>query len=156
MVADGRPHGRLWPFVEIYQFLSVPASSPGFSSKPERIWLRTWQFWAGGAIACLLFLPVVLANAATGFDALAYQGSRTIGHDFNGLGFVGNFGEFLGGQAFVALPGTLVLIAIALFRRRLLPEGRSRDALDLLFLTSMLPVLYFVFHAFHSRVRLIG
>jgi hypothetical protein len=39
-------------------------------------WWSDWRLWAGGALAVLVFLPVVLWNAAHGWASFARQGGR--------------------------------------------------------------------------------
>ena len=42
-----------------------------------RAWLARWHLWAGGALAALVFAPVIAWNAAHGWASFAKQGGRT-------------------------------------------------------------------------------
>jgi len=94
-----------------------------------RHWLRDWRFWAGGALAVLVFAPVIGWNAAHGWVSFAKQGGRAgteAAHP--GLRFVW---ELLGGQIGLATPLVFLLCVagIAAFRRR--PAGALLAALVL-------------------------
>jgi 4-amino-4-deoxy-L-arabinose transferase-like glycosyltransferase len=70
-------------------------------------WWRDWRLWAGGALAVLVFLPVVLWNAAHGWASFARQGGRA-GADEAGF-TLRYLGELVAGQAGLATPLVFVL-----------------------------------------------
>ncbi|WP_338662704.1 glycosyltransferase family 39 protein [Pararoseomonas sp. SCSIO 73927] len=86
-----------------------------------RRWWRDGRLYLGGAVAVLLFLPVLVWNAAHGWASFAKQGGRAgAGAEF-GLRYVW---ELLGGQLALASPVLLILcaagtgLAVAAWARR--------------------------------------
>jgi len=68
-------------------------------------WFRAWQLWAGGALAGLLTLPVVLWNAEHGWASFAKQFGR-VG---SGDGLTGTYlAEMIG--AFVGLANPIIAV----------------------------------------------
>lgn len=70
-------------------------------------WWRDWRLYAGGALALLLFLPVLLWNADHGWASFAKQGGRA-GADEAGF-TLRYLGELLGGQLGLASPLVFIL-----------------------------------------------
>ena len=92
----------------------------------QRRWLRTPWPWAGGALALLLFAPVVAWNARNGWVSFAKQGGRV--GDWVPSRALAFEAELLGGQIGLATPLVFALcvagsIAAA---RRLRDPGRER------------------------------
>ncbi|RUT28214.1 glycosyltransferase family 39 protein [Arsenicitalea aurantiaca] len=119
------------------------------SGRTRWAWLRLWQVWAGGAIAILVFSPVLFWNAANGWASFVFQGRRTVGGD----GSSGNLGEMLLGQALFNGPTLFILAILAgvWFARRRADE--AREGLALVLLTALPMLAYFLWHALHGRVE---
>ena len=69
-------------------------------------WFRSWQLWAGGAIAALLTLPVVVWNANHGWASFAKQFGRVASGTHFTLTY---FFELVGGYIGLASPLIAVL-----------------------------------------------
>lgn len=116
---------------------------------PEnRRWLACWQLWAGGALALLLFAPVLVWNQAHEWVSFykqfgrAGRGSLTAKH----------VGEFLGG--FIGLLNPLIAVAAGAGSWALLRRAGRRDPLASLVLLTSLPFLvYLLYHSLHARVQ---
>lgn len=110
-----------------------------------RRWWRAPQLWAGGAIAGLLFLPVVLWNAEHGWASFAKQFGRTAVEGWRPE----KLGELVGVQ--MLLIGLPMVPFVGLGVARLLAR---RDAASLLPLVTGLPfVAYLLFHSLHAGVE---
>lgn len=116
----------------------------------NRYWLRTWQLWAGGAISCLLTLPVVWWNAQHDWASFAKQFGRV------GQGrqlAITYMAELAGGLVGLMSPVIAVLAGLGLWRlvRAAVSE---KDQASALVASGMVPLLgYFVLHALHDRVQ---
>lgn len=116
-----------------------------------RRWFATWQLWAGGALAALLFSPVVAWNAAHGWASFAKQGGRA------GSGDAGQalvwIGELIGGQAALATPLVFIL-CVAGAGAALAAWWRQGDRGALLLAALVLPgAALFLWQATGSRVQ---
>lgn len=116
----------------------------------NRRFLLSWQLWAGGAIALLCTLPVVVWNARHDWVSFAKQFGRvTRGTDVTPA-FAA---EMIGGFIALASPviGVLALIGFA----RVLAEAITRrDERAILIASGLVPILlYFLVHAVHARVQ---
>jgi hypothetical protein len=118
-----------------------------------RAWLRSWQLYAGGILALVLFWPVVQWNIGHDFASLQFQLGRSTEATPSLARFARYFPEYIATQAALLWPG-LFLFAVAgcvLFVRN---RGRRSDpAVGLLVLTAAPAIVYFAFHAMHSRVQ---
>ena len=113
-----------------------------------RPWLRTPWPWAGGAIAALLFSPVLAWNAAHGWASFLKQGGRAA--DWVPANALRYTAELIGGQAGLATPltATLFILGIAAAARR------WRDPAFALLLALTLPgAILFLQHALGDRVQ---
>jgi 4-amino-4-deoxy-L-arabinose transferase-like glycosyltransferase len=110
-----------------------------------RPWLATRWPWLGGALALLLFVPVLAWNATQGWASFAKQGGRAGDGEALTLRFLG---ELLGGQFALATPIVFVLCVagvVAALRR-------GREAL--LLLAMVLPAAaLFLWQSLFSRVQ---
>ncbi len=116
-----------------------------------RLWLRRPEPWAAALLAALVFLPVVLWNAAHGWASFAKQGGRT--GDWQPARAVQFLGELVGGQIGLATPLVFVMcvVGVAYAARR---SCRTRDpGSTLLVALTLPPVLVFVQHALGDRVQ---
>ncbi|SHJ47178.1 Dolichyl-phosphate-mannose-protein mannosyltransferase [Roseomonas rosea] len=115
-----------------------------------RRWWRDWRLYAGGALAALVFLPVVAWNATHGWASFAKQGGRAgAGREF-GLRYVG---ELVAGQLGLASPILFVLCTVgaALAGHA---WARRRDAAAGLLAALTLPAAaLFLWQATGSRVQ---
>ena len=117
----------------------------------NRAWLRNWQLWAGGALACLLALPVVLWNLEHGWASFAKQFGR-VGH--GGHLTLAYLGELVGGGLGLMSPVIAALGALG-FVRLARSAHKAKDAPSVLVLCGMVPFLAYVrVHALHDRVQL--
>ncbi|MDB5542441.1 MAG: hypothetical protein JWQ89_4168 [Devosia sp.] len=121
-----------------------------FGTGDGRSQLRLWQLWAGGLFALAVFSPVLWWNYQHEWQSFLFQGARVVDFDTTlGRPVV----EFIVGQAAAMGPALLVcaLLGIAGF---FLGQGRREGARLALPVLAALPVLlYFLFHALHSRVE---
>jgi 4-amino-4-deoxy-L-arabinose transferase-like glycosyltransferase len=117
----------------------------------NRHWLRSWQLWAGGALACLLALPVVLWNLEHDWASFAKQLGRVGRGQTVTLAYLG---ELIGGGLGLMSPVIAVLGALGL-ARLLRSAFRDKHAPSALVACGMLPFLaYLLVHVLHSRVQL--
>jgi hypothetical protein len=120
-------------------------------SRPAWRWWRDWRLWAGGAVAVLVFVPVLLWNATHGWASFAKQGGRA-GADAPGVTFR-FLGELVAGQAGLATPlvFTLCIAGIALASAAWWRRG---DAGAALLAAMVLPgTAIFLWQATGSRVQ---
>jgi 4-amino-4-deoxy-L-arabinose transferase-like glycosyltransferase len=114
-------------------------------------WWRDWRLWAGGALAGLVFSPVVAWNAANGWASFAKQGGRA-GTDEAGF-TLRYLGELLGSQVGLATPIVFAFCAIgtALAARA---WARRGDAAGAMLAALVLPgAAVFLWQATGSRVQ---
>jgi hypothetical protein len=113
-------------------------------------WFRSWQLWAGGALAVLLALPVVLWNAEHEWASFAKQFGRvTTTSRVTPVYFL----ELVGGYLGLASPVIAVLGLVGLWRvaRAAVAE---RDQPRTLVAVSIIPLLvYMLLHTVHDRVQ---
>lgn len=116
----------------------------------NRRFLLSWQLWAGGLIAAVCTLPVVIWNARHDWVSFAKQFGRvTRGADMTPV-FTA---EMLGGFVGLASP-VIGLLALIGFGRVLGEAVRKRDERAILIMSGLLPMLlYFFVHAVHARVQ---
>ncbi|MBR0678928.1 glycosyltransferase family 39 protein [Roseomonas eburnea] len=116
-----------------------------------RRWLARWQLWAGGAVAMLVFAPVIAWNAAHGWASFAKQGGRAGSGDVaQALRYLG---ELLGGQAGLATP-LVFLLCVAGAGAAAIAWWRRRDGGALLLAALVLPgAALFLWQATGSRVQ---
>ncbi len=116
------------------------------ASPPQRHWFRSFWPYAGGAIALLMFFPVILWNAQHGWMSFALQFGRTGAGSFT----LRYLGEFLGGQLLLATPFMAVLAAVAFWRAFRNPALRELRVLAWMILPG---AAYFLWHSLHDRVQ---
>jgi 4-amino-4-deoxy-L-arabinose transferase-like glycosyltransferase len=120
------------------------------AARANRTWLGCWQLWAGGAIACLLALPVVLWNVEHDWASFAKQFGR-VGHGQR-LAAV-YLAELVGGSLGLMSPVIAVLGALGLVRVTR-AAARAGDQPSALVAAGVLPFLaYLLLHALHDRVQ---
>lgn len=116
---------------------------------PEaRRWWTSWQLWAGGALALLVFSPVLYWNHAHEWVSFYKQFGRA-----GSSGYTAKYiFEFLG--ALVGLLNPLIALLAAGGAAILFKSFRARDGAASLVLLTTLPFLaYLFYHALHSRVQ---
>jgi 4-amino-4-deoxy-L-arabinose transferase-like glycosyltransferase len=112
-------------------------------------WLRSWQLWAGGVLALLLALPVLVWNAQHGWASFFKQFGRVTEGDALTLGYLL---ELLGGFLGLASPAIAVLAGRGL--GRVYRGALKRDPACLLLASGVLPLLvYLAVHSLHDRVQ---
>lgn len=118
--------------------------------KENRRWFLSWQLWAGGLLALLLFTPVVLWNAEHGWVSLAKQLGR-VGHS-KGFGLV--YEAELFGAMLALLSPVIAVLAVVGLARSLAAIRQHGDSAHMLLVATIAPLLlYFVIHALHDRVQ---
>jgi 4-amino-4-deoxy-L-arabinose transferase-like glycosyltransferase len=116
----------------------------------NRFWLRSWQLWAGGAIACALTLPVVQWNAQHEWASFAKQFGRV--GEGEGLTLT-YLGELVGGYSGLASP-IIAGLGIAGLARVSRSAAANRGQAEVMLAAGVLPLLaYFLVHALHDRVQ---
>jgi 4-amino-4-deoxy-L-arabinose transferase-like glycosyltransferase len=117
----------------------------------QRRWLGSPMPWLAAAVAGLVFLPVLLWNAAHGWASFAKQGGRGfVWHPVRAIRFIG---ELIGGQVGLATPLVFLLCvaAIVVCARRAWREDRAAEGLVAAF---TIPALFlFLQHALGDRVQ---
>ncbi len=117
--------------------------------RANRSWLRCWQLWAGGAIAVLIALPVLLWNYQHDWASFAKQLGR-VGHGQRLT--VAYLGELIGGSVALMSPVVAVLAVVGL--RRTARSAAASDPPSALIVAGMLPFLaYLILHSLHDRVQ---
>lgn len=120
-------------------------ASPG-----ARHWWRTWQLWAGGALAALLTLPVDVWNWQHHGASFTKQFGRVGAGEGLTLRFLG---ELVGGMVGLLSPAIAVLAAWGVwhvFRRAL----KDRNSPEFLLFCSIVPFAsYLLVHSLHDRVQ---
>ena len=114
-------------------------------------WWRDWRLYAGGAVAALLFAPVVAWNALNGWASFAKQGGRAGVDD---EGFTLRFlGELIGGQIGLATPIVFVLCVAGIGMAALAWLQRGDPAAALLAAMVLPGAALFLWQATGSRVQ---
>jgi hypothetical protein len=118
-------------------------------NRTNRAWLRCWQLWAGGVIAVLVALPVLLWNYQHDWASLAKQ----LGRVSHGQGLtLAYLGELIGGSVGLMSPVAAVLAVVGL--RRVARSAAAGDQPAALLVAGMLPFLaYLLVHSLHDRVQ---
>ncbi len=113
-----------------------------------RRWFVSWQLWAGGLIALLLFLPVLYWNHIHEWVSFYKQFGRAGRGDWTTKYIFEFLGALIGlMNPLIAVPGALGAVALA-------RKARHRDEVASLLVLMVLPFLtYLLFHALHSRVQ---
>jgi 4-amino-4-deoxy-L-arabinose transferase-like glycosyltransferase len=114
----------------------------------ERRWFLSLWPYAGGVIALLMFVPVVLWNAQHNWVSFALQFGRV---ESSGL-TLRFLGEFLAGQVGLATP-FIAILAFAGIAMALRSRGQGQQALMLAAAMIVPASLYFVWHSLHDRVQ---
>jgi 4-amino-4-deoxy-L-arabinose transferase-like glycosyltransferase len=116
-----------------------------------RRWLTGWHLWAGGALAVLVFAPVVAWNAAHGWASFAKQGGRAgSGDPADAIRFLG---ELVAGQAALATP-LVFAFCVAGAGAAAIRAWRGRDGAAMLLSALVLPgAALFLWQATGSRVQ---
>jgi hypothetical protein len=121
------------------------------SGLPEnRHWLRSWQLWAGGALAAILVLPVIVWNLEHDWASFAKQFGRVGRGESLTLRYLV---EFVGSYVGLASP---VIAAFSLWGLGLVVRSATakRDPSHALVAAGILPLLiYFLVHALRQRVQ---
>lgn len=112
--------------------------------------LLTWQLWAGGLLALLVFSPVLWWNATHEWRSFLFQGARIVRVESE-LGAM--LPEFLLSQAALAGPILMACSMLGIAAWLLGHVRKSGASLALPILTSLPLLLYFVVHALHARVE---
>ncbi|HYF09070.1 MAG TPA: glycosyltransferase family 39 protein, partial [Acetobacteraceae bacterium] len=113
-----------------------------------RRWLARWPLWAGGALAALIFAPVVAWNAAHGWASFAKQGGRAAASGGDAPRWIA---ELIGGQIGLATP--LVFLLCAAGAMAAVRAWRHDAAARLLVACTVPGALIFLWQATGSRVQ---
>jgi len=117
-------------------------------ARDARRWLFTWQLWAGGALALLLFVPVLYWNHLHEWASFYKQ----FGRAGRGAWTSRYIFEFLG--ALIGLINPLLAVPAIFGAVRLGGKAMRRDGPAALIVLTVLPFLaYLAFHSLHSRVQ---
>lgn len=116
---------------------------------PEnRRYLLSWQLWLGGALAILIFSPVLYWNANHEWISFTKQFGRSVV-----TGYTAKYiGEFIGAVAGLLNPVVFILAVVGAWR--VVGQAVKRDkAASLLVLTVLPFLIYLTYHSLHSRVQ---
>ena len=116
--------------------------------KDQRHWLRSIWPYLSGAIALLIFAPVILWNAQ--HEWISFE--RQFGRVTEGGLTLRFLGEFLGAQIGLATPFIFALGVIGICGIALSKVRRSSDV-SLLPVLMIPAILYFLMHSLHARVQ---
>jgi 4-amino-4-deoxy-L-arabinose transferase-like glycosyltransferase len=118
--------------------------------RENRRWFASWQLWAGGLIAALLALPVIVWNWNHGWISFAKQFGRVVQDEPLTLRYLG---EFL--LAYLGLASPLIaLLALVGCCRLTSSAFATRDPLPVLVIVAVLPLAaYLLVHALRDRVQ---
>jgi 4-amino-4-deoxy-L-arabinose transferase-like glycosyltransferase len=111
----------------------------------RRWFLSPWPY-AGGALALVVFSPVLLWNATHGWESFVYQSGRLTVYDWSGR----YFGEFLLDLIALATPPIFILGVAGIVAK---PASEPAGARALLASLMGPMLLYFAWHATHVRVQ---
>ncbi|WP_068081318.1 ArnT family glycosyltransferase [Polycladidibacter stylochi] len=116
---------------------------------PEnRRFFTSWQLWAGGLIAVVMFLPVVYWNMQHDWVSFSKQFGRVAASHYT----FKYIGEYIGAVAGLLNPFVFVLVVAGSIP--LLKQFRQREASASLIVCTGLPFFsYLLFHSFHDRVQ---
>jgi hypothetical protein len=118
--------------------------------RANRSWFSSWQLWAGGALACLLAIPVLAWNAQHDWASIAKQFGR-VGHGRQITAVY--FGELVGGSIGLMSPVIAVLALLGLVKVAR-SAASDHDQPSALLAAGMLPFLaYLLVHSVHDRVQ---
>ncbi len=112
--------------------------------------LATWQLWAGGLVALVVFSPVLWWNATHEWRSFLFQGLRIVTVETR-LGEL--LPEFLISQAALTGPILMACSMLGIVGWAIGHAGKSGAKLSLPILTSLPLLLYFLVHALHARVE---
>jgi 4-amino-4-deoxy-L-arabinose transferase-like glycosyltransferase len=116
---------------------------------PEmRRWLRSPWPYAGGVLALILTLPVLIWNARHDWASFAKQFGRAVPRSFD----PSFLPEFLAAQILLLTPFVAVL-AVYGFSRALRETATRPDTGSALLVATTLPLLYFLYHSLFARVE---
>ena len=116
---------------------------------PEnRRYLLSWQLWMGGALAILIFSPVLYWNANHEWISFTKQFGRSVPEGYTSK----YIGEFIGAVAGLLNPVVFILAVVGAWR--VVGQAIKRDkAASLLVLTVLPFLIYLTYHSLHSRVQ---
>lgn len=113
-------------------------------------WLRCWQFYAGGFIALLLFLPVIAWNVDHDWASFSKQFGRVVSGDTLSL----KWQLELWGALVLLVSPVLAWLAMQGIGWSIRGAALRGDRAMALLVFAVAPILlYFVTHAFHGRVQ---
>ncbi len=115
-----------------------------------RRWWRRWQLWAGGALALVVFSPVLAWNAAHGWVSFAKQGGRT--GDWHPAEALRYLGELVAGQIGLATPLVACVLVVGVWRAWRAAR-RGVAGAGLLACVVLVPAAVFLEHALGGRVQ---
>ncbi len=114
----------------------------------NRRYLLSWQLWFGGALAIMIFSPVLYWNAQHEWISFVKQFGRSVPDGYS----IKYIGEFIGAVAGLLNP--LVFIIALVGGWRVIRKAVDQDnAASLLVLTVLPFLVYLLFHSLHSRVQ---
>jgi len=113
-----------------------------------RRWLLSWQLWAGGLLAALVFSPVLYWNHLHEWVSFYKQFGRA-----GSSGYTAKYiFEFIG--AFLGLLNPVIAVLAAVGAARLFKTFLKKDTVASLLILTALPFLvYLLYHSLHSRVQ---
>ena len=112
--------------------------------------LLRWQLWVGGALALVVFSPVLWWNATHDWRSFLFQGARIVSVETK-LGAL--VPEFLLSQAALTGPILMACSMLGIVAWAIGHSGKAGAKLALPILTSLPLLLYFLVHALHARVE---
>jgi 4-amino-4-deoxy-L-arabinose transferase-like glycosyltransferase len=117
--------------------------------RSNRVWLRSWQLWAGGILAGLLATPVIVWNAEHSWASFVKQFGRVgRGHHLT----LSYLAELIGSSIGLMSPVIAVLAVLGLVH--VIRAAIAKDPPSTFIAAGMLPFLaYLLVHSLHDRVQ---
>ena len=153
-------HGKWWLVVGLAAGLGLLSKYSGvflglgillwlILEPQQRHWFKRWETWAGGALAVLLFAPVIVWNAQHDFVSFAKQLGRTAGDEFRPDHIL----ELIGVQWLLMTPIIGGFALLGLYHGVIHLRHRTSSGEALVIATSLPFLAYLIIHALHDRVN---
>ncbi|MEJ0097341.1 MAG: glycosyltransferase family 39 protein [Bauldia sp.] len=147
-MACGRPARRPWRRIEYTNLFLGPGILLSLLIDPRlRRWFASPWLWAGGILAALVFLPVILWNAGHDWVSFRFQFGRVAETAFNPIDFV----TLILAQPLIFNPLAAVFVVLAAWMTLQRKTPHTAE-FAMLFATGIPAILFILFQATHGAV----